>query len=131
MLLNTPHETPSSYILARMKDLRTLTLTGCINRPSIFALDPTYGPSEIIRCPKLEELILYAEWGEFELAKLERMAKGRESSGAKLWLVRIVGSGELLLANRLSKLRTHVAHVEYRAEGNPPKWDSVPDYESN
>ena len=126
------NESPSSCILFRMKDLRTLTLTRCDNLPFIFALNPGCNPSEIIHCPKLEELTLYVEeWGALDLPEVVRMAEERESRGAKLRLVKIVGLGELLLRREVFELRKYVMHVEYRFEENPPKWDSVPDYESD
>ena len=46
-------------VLLPMKDLRTLTFSGCRN-PNIFicALQPATGSLEVVVCPRLEELVL-------------------------------------------------------------------------
>jgi len=114
-------------ILPRMKDLCTLTLIRCNNLQFISALNPDLNPSKITPYPDLKELILYVEARSgFYIKSLMRMAKERESRGAKLRLVTIVGLGELLPGREVFKLREHVERVEYRVEENPPEWDGTP-----
>ncbi|KAF9643332.1 hypothetical protein BDM02DRAFT_1523315 [Thelephora ganbajun] len=121
-------------ILLLMKDLRTLILTQCFNLPFIFVLDPDHPghhPLKGVPCPNLEELVLYIEaWDAFNIPELVSMAKHRASKGAKLRSITIVGLGELVPGREVFKLREHVTHLEYRFEGNPPKWDSIPNDES-
>ena len=122
----------SSYeFLLRMPELRALTLTQCNNLPFVFALNPAHNPSNTTLCPALEELTLYVkDRNAFHIPELVSMAKQRASRGVKLRLIAIVGLGELLSGKEVFKLRDHVAHVEYRFEEVPPKWDSVPEVES-
>jgi hypothetical protein len=40
-------------------------------------------------------------------------------------LITIVGLGELAPGKEVFKLREHVARVEYKFEGEPPKWDDI------
>jgi hypothetical protein len=71
-----------------MNDLRALTLTQCHNLPFILTLNPRNNPSNLVICPKLEELVLYAE--------------ERTSRGTKLPSITIVDFGELVLGRRCS-----------------------------
>jgi len=126
------NKSPPYHILLHMSDLHTLTLTRCNNLPFILALNPDYNPSKLVPCPNLEELVLYVETrNEFNIPELMNMAKERASKGAKLRSVTIVGLGELVPGKEVFKLRKHVAHVEYRFEENPPKWDSTPGCKSD
>ena len=82
-------------------------------------------------CPRLEDLTLYVEKRDgFNIPELESMVKERASKGAKLRSITIVGLDELVSGKEVFRLREHVAHVEYRFEAEPPKWDSVPGGES-
>jgi len=114
------------YILSRMKDLRTLTLNRCNNRPFIRALDPIQNPSKCTLCPELEELVLYVkDLNSFNIKELMSMTKERASAGKKLSLIRIVGLGELASGGRVFKLREYVTRVDYRVGEKPPRWDDV------
>ncbi|KAF9643011.1 hypothetical protein BDM02DRAFT_1761205 [Thelephora ganbajun] len=118
-------------ILHRMKDLLTLILTQCCNLPFILALNPDHHPLKDVPCPNSEELVLYIETqDEFNIPELMSMAKERALKGAKLRSITIVGLDEFVPGKVVFKLRKHVAHVEYRFEENPPKWNSIPNDES-
>jgi len=101
--------------LLPMKDLRTLTLFGCNTpRPFIRTLQPTTSSSEVMVCPKLEELVLVLRLHEkvAYIASLMKMAAARASRGEKLRTIRIVeGQGKADL--NMSELRKHVWNVEY------------------
>jgi hypothetical protein len=119
-------------MLLRMTDLLTLTLTRCNNLPFIIALNPARNPSGLAPCPNLEELILYVEGrNAFNIPDLISMVKERASKDAKLRLMTIVGLGELVPGKEAFKLKEHVTRVDYRVEERPPKWDSIPDNESD
>ena len=125
------NESSPYKFLLRMADLRSLILTQCNNLPFILALNPTHDPTAIL-CPRLEELTLYIEKRDaFHVPELVSMVKERALRGAKLQSVAIVGLGELVSGKEVFKLRDHVAHVEYRFEDQPPKWDSVPGGENS
>jgi len=105
---------PLYQALLPMEDLRTLTLFGCTN-PEIFirALQPATSLSEVVICPRLEEIVLMLqfEW-EFDIASVIEMAAARASKGKKLRTIRIIdGRGGTDLD--VSELRKHVWDVEY------------------
>ena len=115
-------------LLARTMSLRTITLTQCNNLPFILALDPGQNPSEQLLCPNLEKLVLYVgEQDCFNITELINMAKGRALKGARLRVMTIVSLGEFVPGKEAFKLRAYVAHVEYRFEEKPPKWDDISD----
>jgi len=101
--------------LLPMKDLRTLTLSEC-RSPHILirALQPVMNSSEVMVCPKLEELVfVHDSRGKVHhITGIIEMAAARASKGRKLRTVRIVGG--CLTANiDVSELREHVWNVEY------------------
>lgn len=71
--------------------------------------------SEVMVCPKLEELILVlgSYEGTFDLASIVGMKAARALRGAKLGTVRIV-NGDGRAGLDVSELRKHVLYVEYR-----------------
>ncbi|KAF9647936.1 hypothetical protein BDM02DRAFT_2475488 [Thelephora ganbajun] len=113
---------PPHHILDGMNDLRTLRLTQCNNLPFILALNPNQNPSRLAVCPKLEDLVLYFDEDSFNIEELTSMAEERALQDAKLSSITIVGLG---FVPEISGLREHVARVEYRAEDEPPQWDST------
>ena len=118
---------PVLHILSSTKNLRTLVLSECNNRPFILALTPSTRPSTPPICPNLEEFVLYIRsLDQFHTNHLINMAKIRVSKRAKLSSVAIVGLGELAPAKDVLKLREYVSHVEYRIDDELPAWDSLP-----
>ena len=118
---------PPHRILNIMKDLRTLFLSSCSTPPFILALNPHQCPSQLILCPKLENLILYAEERRlFDFEQLTSMAKRRASEGAKLQSITVISGDELVTEEDLLGLRDHVRHVERRFGEGQPAWDKVP-----
>ena len=101
--------------LLPMKDLRTLTLSGCA-KPEIFirALQPVNSSSEVMVCPKLEELVLVLHPHKWisHIAIVIEMAAARASGGEKLGTLRIVGERDTANVD-VSELRKHVWNVEY------------------
>jgi hypothetical protein len=99
--------------LLPMKDLRTLTISKCPNLPFfIRALDPNLHSSDVMICPKLEDLVLcfYRKKG-FNIESVTSVAAARASRGAKLKSVRIV-SQVRFAPMEVMELRKHVLHVE-------------------
>jgi len=76
--------------LLPMTDLRTLTLSR-VRSPHIFLsfLGPDVGPSGVLVCPKLEELVLRIDGQTFDIIYVIIMAAARASRGAKLKSVKI------------------------------------------
>jgi len=108
---------PLYQALLPMKDLRTLTLSGCTN-PDIFicALQPTTS-SEVMVCPKLEEFVLvphplYLGGDRSDITSITEMAAARASRGGKLKTVRIFSRPDTADLD-VSELRKHVWNVEY------------------
>ena len=101
--------------LLPMKDLRTLTLSKCRSPyVLIYALQPTTDLSEIMVCPKSEELVLVLDPHEtvHHITGITEMAAARASRGGKLKTVRIVG-GRSAASLGVSGLGEHVCNVEY------------------
>ena len=108
---------PLYQALLPMKDLRTITLSGCMS-PDILirALQPSTNSSEVMVCPKLEELVLVPHSFYFglepsEMMSIIEMAAARASRGGKLKTVRIFcrhGTAD----PDVSELRKHVWNVE-------------------
>ena len=114
-----PFGEPLYQALLPMKDLRTLTLSNCIS-PDILvrALQPPTNSSEVMVCPKLEEVIFkpyyppYFRGDRSGVASIVEVAAARASRGGKLKTVRIFhGRGTADLD--LSELRKQVWDVEY------------------
>ena len=111
-----PFRFPPYQKLRFLKNLRTLTLSRCIN-PYIFtdALHPGLSSPEVVACPKLEELVfvLRTDRITFDAKEVAEMAAARASRGAKLKTVRIVGGQDKLNMGDLLELGKHVSRVGY------------------
>ena len=120
-------KSPPHRILNVMKDLRTLFLNSCSAPPFILALNPHQCPTQLILCPELENLILYAEERRlFDFEQLTTMAKRRASEGAKLQSITMISGDELVTEEDVFGLRDHVGHVECRFGEGRPAWDDIP-----
>jgi hypothetical protein len=100
--------------LLPMKHLRTLTITRC-GIPDVFihVLDPSMSSSEVVVCPKLEELVLvlHANGETIDIKNVIAMAAARASRGAKLKSVRIVTQDKSVQIDAL-ELKRYVLNVE-------------------
>jgi len=107
---------PLYQALLPMKDLRTLTFSRCTNTNIfIHALQPAgTSSSEVMVCPKLEELVLvlYLPETMSHITGVIEMAAARALRGEKLRTVRIVG-GRGMADLDVSELRKHVWNVEF------------------
>ena len=121
-------ESAAYQTLLTMNDLRTLTLTNCINLSFILALNPNHNPSNIVLCPKLEKLALYVQRRRDEsfVDKLLEMAKARASKGVMLSTIVMVCRRELISKEKVPDLRNYTAHLEYRLDRVKPRWNSIP-----
>jgi len=96
--------------LLPMKDLRTLTLSRCRSPYTlIHALLPC--SSEVVVCPKLEELVLTPHPHERIVGVIEMVA-ARASRGEKLRTLRIIGGLDAVDLD-VSELGKYVCNVEY------------------
>jgi hypothetical protein len=119
-------ECPVFKTLSSTNNLRTLTLNGCNQTPFIFALDPEQNPSNLVLCPNMEELVIYARYQDMlHVKELFSMAKNRASRGVKLSSITI--SHPHYRRREALKLREYVAHVEYKPGSTLVTWDYVPD----
>ena len=99
-----------------MGNLRTLTLTQCKNpRAFIHALHPGSYSSDVVICPKLEEIVfvLRADGEEFGTKAVIAMAIARVSRRGKLRTIRIADRRWRLDPKDVVELRKHALHVEY------------------
>ena len=100
--------------LLPMKDLRTLALSKCnFTYTPIRALEPC--SSEVMVCPKLEELVLMPHPRETMsriIVGVTEMAAARASRGEKLRTFRIVGGLDAVDFD-MSELGKYVCNVEY------------------
>jgi len=110
--------------LLPMENLRVLTLSRCEDISSFAqALRPRMGSSEVMVCPKLEELVLVpsTEGEVFNIGDVVDVVTARASRGAKLRTVRMVGRWGLDERD-VSGLKKHILSVEFspgvRAEGD-------------
>ena len=127
IMAQTDDSTPY-YILLRMGDLRTLTLTQCDNLPFIAALNPDRNLSTRTLCPKLEELVLYVRNLELiDIKELKSIAWARASRDAKLRSITIVALCEPTQGAKalLARLNEYVTRVDYRVGEKLPRWDGV------
>ena len=101
--------------LLPMTNLRTLTLSKCWS-PQIFiqALQPGTSSSEVVVCPKLEELIVVPllGGGSSGIMAVIGMAAARALRGMKLGTVRIGCREDEFNPSCVSELREHTCHVE-------------------
>ena len=105
---------PGPYqALLPMKDLRTLTLYLCESLPAfISALHPKIGSSEVVICPKLEELVIEHR-DPHMITNVIGMVAARASGGAKLKSVEMVNRLDLVYPQiDVMELKKHVLHVE-------------------
>ena len=110
--------------LSSMNNLRSLTLTECYNLPFILALNPRKTPSNIVLCPKLEELMLsIEELYSIYITDMLDMAEGRALRGARLSSITIVGPGGVTPGKDVFKLRDYVTRVDYRVQLNDAPLD--------
>ena len=111
-----PFRRPSYHVLLPLENLRTLTLYRCRN-PCAFlaALHPGAG---VMACPKLEEIVLVSLKGTetIDIERVIKIAAARQSRGAKLKIVRIVGLQAKIHPLDVLELEKRVLHVEYRPE---------------
>ena len=113
--------------LCHMSNLRALTLTKCHNLPFILALDPKRTPSNLILCPKLEELTFYIEGRDScHITAMLSMVEERALRGVKLSSITIVGLGDLVPGKEAFRLREYVTHVDYKVDDAAPNWDNLP-----
>ena len=109
-------------VLLPMNDLRTLTLHKCRSpHIPIQALHPgMWSPSEIVVCPKLEELIVHLKSGGegINIQEVIRTLAARASRGAKLRTVRIIDGHTKPKVDPVDvlELRKHAWCVEYGPE---------------
>ena len=110
---NPPSEDPHQALLP-MEGLHTLTLFRC-QSPHTFTdvLHPSMS-SEVVVCPRLEELIFVPRTNEedFEIERVINMAAARASRGAKLARVRILDKDGKFDPGSVLELGKHVLHVE-------------------
>ena len=110
-----PLTCPSYRGLLPLKNLRTLSLSRCIN-PCTFmaALSPNMDASGAVPCPKLEEIILVSRTDaeDIDIKSMTKIAAARASRGAKLRTIRIAGGKDKLDLGDVLELRKHVSNVE-------------------
>ena len=112
--------------LSSTNNLQTLSLISCGNQPFIRALDPEQTPSNLLLCPRLEDLTFYIKrWSLLDVEELIRMVGNRTSRGAKLSSIVIVGLHRLSPRDGVLKLGEYVTHMEYRVGDTPPDWDDI------
>jgi len=106
---------PSYRDLLPLKNLRTLSLSRCIN-PCTFmaALSPNIDTSGAVPCPKLEEIILVSRTDarDIDIKSMTKIAAARASRGAKLRTIRITRGKDKLDLGDVLELRKHVSNVE-------------------
>lgn len=120
--------------LLPMANLRVLTLSQCRYVSSFMqALRAGMSSSEVVVCPKLEELIIVLRgWGEaFNIRDVIGVAMVRESGGAKLRTVRIVGKLDKQDTRGVSELGKHVLHVDIHPGASGADGDSDGGYNDN
>ena len=106
---------PLYQALLSTTNLRTLTLFRCTRSHTfIEALDPRMDSSEVVVCPKLEELIITIRvHGEtFDIKSVVEMAAARASRGKKIRTIRIIDGRDKADVD-VSELRRYVWNVEY------------------
>ena len=121
-------ESGAYQALFMMNNLHTLALIDYLNLSFILALNPDKNTSNIVVCPKLEDLVLFFQGLQEEscIDELLEMAKGRASRGAKLSTIVIICPRELIPTEKVSDLRRYVSCVEYRLDNTAPRWDVLP-----
>ena len=118
---------PIFKTLSLMDELRTLILVDCKDQRFIQALDPQKHPSDLVLCPKMEELVLFiGSQGHFCAGRFARVMKNRAWRGARLASITVVDLGNVAREEEVLKLREHVTNVEYRVSKVLPPWDEIP-----
>jgi len=110
---------PPYQLLLAMESLRTLVLSDWDDTQAfVHALEPNPSLSNVVVCPKLEELVFDPpdDWEGFDIGSVTEMARARASSGAKLKVIRIVGGQNEFGLGAMLELRKHVSSVEYDPE---------------
>ena len=113
--------------LLSMNNLRTLILIRADNTPFIYALNPAKNTPNVILCPALEDLVLYAgKWSMFSIQGLEEMVSERAKRFSKFWSITIISQGEAFYpVEAVLSLRKHVSRVEYKLEVSSPGLDTI------
>ena len=110
-----------------MDKLRTLVLTKSYNLSFIHALNPKKNIPKLMKCPELEDLILYVEsLDRYHVRQLLVATRERASRGAKLKSVTIVGLNGRVSTEGVFSLGEYVKHVDDRVEDAPPDWNHLP-----
>lgn len=128
-IFNTNPSTTVSTLqaLLPMENLRSLVLIQCNNPyPFIDALRYKYRSSDVVVCPKLEELTLVLrpdEDRDFRIGSVILMVEIRALAGTKLNCLRI-GNWDDLTPIEEWKLKKHVLHLEVVPGVHPPEEDS-------
>ena len=117
---------PIFRALSSANNLRTLILADCTFSRFTRVLDPSQILFNLLLCPNMENLILYAKsWSLPSVISLISMAKNRASRGAKLSSITIVGLDDPA-PREVLELKEHVTHVEDRVDDGWRAWDDVP-----
>ena len=127
--LSGVEDCPVLRTLFSTENLRTLVLVGCAETAFTRVLDPEQQPSDLVACPNLEEVVLYAEvQRQFDFEQFARMARNRSMRGAKLSRIAFINRDPILdeLVGGFREVEEHVGHVDYRVEQVYPAWDKIP-----
>ena len=104
--------------LLLLASLRTLAFSHCQSLYKfIDTLRPSASSSEVVACPKLEELVLafHINEGMFDMKDVIEMAAARASRGVGLKSIRIVSNDKVMRTDVL-ELKKYVLHVECRTD---------------
>ena len=116
------------HTLRSTNNLRALVLTECHSRPFVLALNPNQNLSNLVVCPKLEDLALcIGDWISFPTEDVFSMAEARALRGKKLSSITIIATHDVVPGREVLKLREHVGRMDFRVGDVLPDWDSLPD----
>ena len=121
--VDTENGGPVYQTLLLMENLRTLVLGDFDHTSFVSALNPNRNASNVVICPKLEELSFIIE--SPYINEISEMAKVRALRGAKLATVVIFSAEEFIPAG-VFDLESHVSRVEYKSYETEPRWDFLP-----
>lgn len=126
ILTATIETCPIFLMLSSMDQVRALVLRECDNEPFIRALDPKRNPSNLLLCPRLNNLMFYVDDRRtFEVEpSIADTVKNRDSRGAKLSSVMFLNMGtySFRIQDGVRQLRKHVGRAEYM---RPDELESV------